>query len=163
MVREEYRSTSQGKVVYVATVEDLFTRKVVGVSVYTNHSVQLTMSTLMNALLSSPRPEIFHSDNGTEYNAEVFTEALKKVGVLISRSALGCPWENGYQESFYDKFKVELGDPSRFKTLGELVFEIYRLIHYYNQSRIHSALKMAPVEFAKMQKKELESKSRVSV
>jgi transposase InsO family protein len=140
------------KVVYVATVEDLFTRKIVGVSVYTNHSVQLTLSALMNALLSNPRPSIFHSDNGSEYNAEVFTQVLEKVGTMISRSAPGCPWENGYQESFYDKFKVELGDPSRFKTLGELVSEIYRVIHYYKQSRIHSALKMSPAEFAQRQK-----------
>ncbi len=153
----------QGKVVYVATVEDLFTRKVVGVSVYTNHSVQLTLSALMNAMLSNSRPEIFHSDNGSEYNSETFVGALQTVGVSISRSAPGCPWENGYQESFYDKFKVELGDPSRFKTLGELVSEMYRLIHYYNQSRIHSALKMSPSEFAKIQKKELNLVSRMSV
>jgi len=130
----------------------LFTRKIVGVSVYTNHSVQLTLSALMNALLSNPRPSIFHSDNGSEYNAEVFTQVLEKVGTMISRSAPGCPWENGYQESFYDKFKVELGDPSRFKTLGELVSEIYRVIYYYNQDRIHSALKMSPAEFAQRQK-----------
>jgi putative transposase len=146
------RISFQGKIIYVATIEDLFTRKVVGVSVYTNHSVQLTMSALMNALLSNKRPEIFHSDNGTEYNAEVFIGVLKKVGVLISRSAPGCPWENGYQESFYDKFKIDLGDPSRFKTLGKLVSAIYEQIHYYNQNRIHSALKMSPVQFAEIQK-----------
>ncbi len=106
----------------------------------------------MNALLANSRPEVFHSDNGTEYNAEVFVQALEKVDTMISRSAPGCPWENGYQESFYEKFKVELGDSSRFKTLGELVSEIYRVIHCYNQSRIHSALKMSPAEFAQRQK-----------
>ena len=68
--------------------------------------------------------------------------------VLISRSAPGCPWENGYQESFYSQFKVDLGDPSRFKTLGELVFAIYQTVWTYNNTRIHSALKMSPVRFA---------------
>jgi hypothetical protein len=51
---------------------------------------------------------------------------------------------------FYDKFKVDLGDPERFKTLGELVAEIYRTIHAYNTTRIHTALRMPPAEFAKL-------------
>jgi len=138
----------QGYTVYVATVIDLFTRKVVGMSVYTTHATQLVLSAFMNALLNNPRPMIFHSDNGSEYNSDVFIQALQTVGVLISRSAPGCPWENGYQESFYSQFKVDLGDPSRFKTLGELVLVIYQTIWTYNNTRIHSALKMSPVQFA---------------
>ena len=81
----------QGKIVYIATVMDLFTRRIVGLSVYTNHAVQLVMSAFMNAIYANPRPMIFHSDNGSEYNSEVFIEALQNVGVLISRSAPGCP------------------------------------------------------------------------
>ena len=75
---------------------------------------------------------------------------VQSVGTLISRSAPGCPWENGYQESFYGKFKVDLGDSSRFETLGELVYEIYRTIWVYNNSRIHTALNMSPREFARL-------------
>lgn len=138
----------QGRVVYVATVLDLYTRKIVGMSVYTTHAVQLVLSVLMNALANNRRPEIFHSDNGSEYNSQVFIKALKTIGTLISRSAPGCPWENGYQESFYDKFKIDLGDPSRFKILGELVYAIYQTIWQYNNTRIHTSLKMPPVQFA---------------
>lgn len=138
----------QGKTVYLATVLDLFTRKIVGLSVYTNHSVQLVLSAFLNALHSNSRPAIFHSDNGSEYNSEIFIEALQTVGVQISRSAPGCPWENGYQESFYSQFKIDLGDPARFKTLGELVYEIYQTIYRYNNTRIHTALKMSPAQFA---------------
>lgn len=138
----------QGKTVYVATVLDLFTRKIVGLSVYTTHATQLVVSALMSALANNPRPLIFHSDNGSEYNSEVFVDALKTIGTIISRSAPGCPWENGYQESFYSQFKIDLGDPSRIKSLGELVYEIYQMIHIYNNTRIHSALKMSPVQFA---------------
>ena len=138
----------QGKTVYVATVLDLFTRKIVGLSVYTTHATQLVVAALMSALANNSRPEIFHSDNGSEYNSEIFTNALQTLGILISRSAPGCPWENGYQESFYSQFKIDLGDPSRFKNLGELVYEIYQTIYTYNNTRIHSALKMSPVQFA---------------
>lgn len=138
----------QGKTVYLSTVMDSFTRRIVGLSVYTTHAVQLVMSALMNALQNNPRPEIFHSDNGSEYDSGIFIEALETVGISISRSAPGCPWENGYQESFYDKFKIDLGDPGRFKTLGELVYEIYQTIWKYNNERIHTALKMPPQQFA---------------
>jgi transposase InsO family protein len=63
-------------------------------------------------------------------------------------SAKGCPWENGYQESFYSQFKVDLGDPGRFATLGELVLAVYQTIYAYNHARIHSILKMPPQLFA---------------
>ena len=138
----------QGKVVYIATVMDLYTRRIVGMAVYTTHAIQLVLSALMNALHTNPRPLIFHSDNGSEYNADVFITALTTLGTLISRSAPGCPWENGYQESFHSQFKVDFGDPNRFKTLGELVYEIYQTIYKYNHTRIHSSLKMSPVEFS---------------
>lgn len=153
----------QGKTVYIATVMDLFTRRIVGLSVYTNHAVQLVMSAFMNAIYASPRPMIFHSDNGSEYNSEIFIEALQNVGVLISRSAPGCPWENGYQESFHSQFKVDFGDPSRFKTLGELVYEIYQTIYKYNHTRIHSALKMSPVQFALLAPKRYDLANKVDV
>jgi len=117
-------------------------------SVYTTHAVQLTLSAFMNAILVNARPAVFHSDNGSEYNAETFIESLKTVGTMISRSAPGCPWENGYQESFYSQFKVDFGDRARFKSLGELVFAVYQTIWQYNHTRIHSALKMPRVQFA---------------
>ena len=138
----------QNKVVYISTVLDLFSRKIVSISIYTNHAVQLVISSLMNSIYSNPRPTIFHSDNGSEYNSKIFIQILEKIGISISRSKPGCPWENGYQESFYDKFKIDLGDPSRFKSLGELVYQIYQTIYIYNNTRIHSVLKMSPVQFA---------------
>jgi putative transposase len=139
----------QGRWVYIATVIDLYSRQIVGVAVSLRKGTQLTLQALHNALLHNPRSEIFHSDNGSEYNAKIFVAVLEELRILISRSYPGCPWENGYQESFYDKFKLELGDPERARTLGELVAEIYKTIHYYNTERIHSALRMPPREFAK--------------
>lgn len=153
----------QGRFVYVATVIDLHTRKIVGLSVYTTHAVTLVISALMSALHINPRPEIFHSDNGSEYNSAVFIDALQTVGTLISRSAPGCPWENGYQESFYNQFKIDLGDPSRFKTLGELVLAIYQTIHTYNHTRIHSALKMSPMQFARQSENAIISSYKTGV
>jgi putative transposase len=136
--------------VYVATVIDVYTREIVGVAVSMRKGTPLTLQALFGALLNNPRPQVFHSDNGREYDAKAFTETLTHVGTLISRSLPGSPWQNGYQESFYDKFKVDLGDPNRFASLGHLVAEIYRTIWQYNHTRIHSALKMPPRQFAEL-------------
>lgn len=138
----------KGVDVSVATVLDVFLRKVVGVAVGRKHDSALITSAFGNALLSYGRPAIFHSDNGSEYHAASFRSLLTNLGISISRSKKGCPWENGYQESFYDKFKNDLGDPSCFSSLGELTATIYETVHVYNTERIHSALKMSPAQFA---------------
>ena len=142
----------KGKFVYVATVMDLFTRKIVGFSILTNHSTGLVMNALLSAIHHEPRPLVFHSDNGSEYDSKNFIHLLEELHIQTSRSQKGCPWENGYQESFYSQFKVDLADPSRFETLGELAYEIYMTIHTYNHTRIHTALKMSPYEFAEKHK-----------
>lgn len=138
----------RGTTVYVATVLDLYTRQIVGVAVSLRKGAPLTLQAIWHALHHCPPPAIFHSDNGTDYDAKTFVATLENVGALISRSHPGCPWENGYQESFYGKFKLDLGDPNRCRSLGELVAEVYRTIWTYNNTRIHSALKMPPRTFA---------------
>jgi len=138
----------RGRWVYIATVIDLYTREIVGVAISLRKGAPLTLQALWAALMHYPHPAIFHSDNGSEYSATAFVAVLHEFSIGISRTHPGCPWENGYQESFYDKFKVDLGDPYRFRSLGELVAEIYRTIWEYNHTRIHSAIKMPPVVFA---------------
>ena len=59
----------------------------------------------------------------------------------------GSPWHNGRKESFFGRFKDENGDLNRFETLSELVEYIYKQIYYYNNYRIHTSLKMSPVNF----------------
>lgn len=137
-----------GRKVYVSTILDLLTRQLMGVHVAVRKGAALTVQTLANALFHHPKPVILHSDNGREYEAKSFVALLELCDIAISRSKPGCPWENGYQESFYDKFKIDFGDPDRFRTLGELVAEIYRMAWRYNHTRIHTALKMPPAKFA---------------
>lgn len=153
----------RGKKVYLATVIDLYTREIVGVALSMHKGVQLTAAALWNALLNNPRPIIFHSDNGSEYRARNFVAILQSIGTQISRTKPGCPWENGYQESFYDKFKIDLGDTNRFSSFGELIAETYRHIWVYNNSRIHTALRMPPKEFALREEKFHNQSYRISV
>jgi putative transposase len=139
----------KNRFIYVATIIDIYNREVVGACVLTNHSSSLVIQAIVCALMDHPRPDIIHSDQGSEYTSGVYTDFCSSSGIQISMSEKGSPWQNGYQESFYDKFKIDLGDPNRFESLGELVYEIYRIIYIYNTARIHTALKMSPREFAK--------------
>jgi len=140
-----------GKFLYLATIKDVYDRRMVGWSLLTSHSVQLVILALLHAISRCGRPKFLHSDQGSEYKSRPYTKLAESLGIKLSMSHKGSPWENGYQESFYSHFKVDLGDPNRFTTLGELAYEIYCQMQYYNHRRIHSTLKMAPVTYAKHQ------------
>lgn len=138
----------QNTFMYLATVEDLFTRQIVGWSVSVRHTADLVTEALLDALTRHPRPMIFHSDQGSEYRSGLFLETLKREHILPSMSAKASPWQNGYKESFYSQFKLELGHPDCYETMGELIEAIAIQIHYYNTKRIHTALKCPPNVFA---------------
>ena len=138
-----------GKFVYLATIEDVFTRQVVGWEISLRHSAELTARTFLNALRYRPAPKIMHSDQGSEYRDKGYLNLLKSLGVKPSMSQKASPWQNSYKESFYSGFKLELGHPECHPTLGELTEAIANQIHYYNNIRIHLALKCSPAVFAK--------------
>ena len=140
-----------GRFIYLATIKDIFDRKIVGWAVLTSHSVQLIMNTLIDAVEKHGRSVYLHSDQGSEYKSRLYTSFAESLGMQVSMSRKASPWENGYQESFYNQFKIDLGDPNRFKTLGELVAEIFHQIYYYNNQRIHSKLKMPPEIYSQRQ------------
>ena len=91
---------------------------------------------------------IVYTDQGSEYNSKEYTKFMEGLGVKISMSAKAGPWENAYQESFYDNFKTDLGlEFERFETIGEFVEAIHQTISYYNNRRIHTKLRMSPFKF----------------
>ena len=137
-----------GKTLYLATVIDLFTREIVGFSALTTHSAVLVTQAFLSAIHKHPPPSVLHSDHGSEYCSKDYLAIIRNLGIEVSMSKKGAPWENGYQESFYSQFKVDLGDPNRFQNLGELVYAVYQTIYSYNHSRIHTKLKMPPAIFA---------------
>jgi len=141
----------QGKFWYLATIEDVFTRRVVAAQMGKSHDSELVLETIRQAVKSTGKaPQIFHSDQGTEFMAKLCTDYLEGFGSKISVSDKASPWQNGYQESFFGKFKDEIGDLNRFETVGELIEAIYQQIHYYNYDRIHTKLKMPPAVYAEL-------------
>ncbi|CAN5139545.1 hypothetical protein BH11PAT1_BH11PAT1_0780 [soil metagenome] len=140
----------QGYFLYLTTLIDVYSREIVGWHISNFHDTDLILGALKHAIKRiGVTPMITHSDQGSEYDSNRYEEFAKKHTILISMSAKSSPWENGFQESFYSQFKVDLGFLNRFETVEELIEEIYQTIYYYNNQRIHTSLKMAPVAFKK--------------
>lgn len=134
---------------YIVTVIDIFTRQVLGIAIGKYHNSKLVLEAIEMAITAThTHPTIFHSDQGTEFMAEVITSLLESVGTKVSASDKASPWQNGYQESFFGRFKDEIGDINRFETAGHLIEELYFQVNYYNTKRIHTALKMPPAVYA---------------
>lgn len=140
-----------GTLVYLATVLDLYTREIVGWSIGLHHSGPLITNALEDAKKRRGAPYLFHSDQGSEYTSLACKEWLFKNNILPSQSTKSSPWQNGWQESFYGRFKQEFGNIHRFKTLEDFIEAIHLQIHYYNTKRIHSKLKMPPEKFFLLQ------------
>jgi putative transposase len=140
---------------YLATYIDLYTREIVGWDISKRHDKYMVLRALMHSIQNTgyKLPVIIHSDQGSEYCSKEYLGVLKHLGIRVSMSTKASPWENGYQESFYSGFKTDLGlEFERFETLGEFIEGIHQTINYYNNERIHTALRMPPSVFAKLHK-----------
>ncbi len=137
-----------GRFWYVATVIDVYTREIVGWHLANHHTTALIVEAFKDAVRrTKTAPTYFHSDQGSEYVSGAYESLLAEHGTIPSHSRKSSPWQNGYQESFYANFKLELGDVRRFAHAGELVEAVAQQIAYYNYRRIHLVLKMAPVQY----------------
>lgn len=133
---------------YVATVIDIYTREIVGWHIGNHHTTSLIMEAFQDAVRrTQTASKYFHSDQGSEYVSGAYESLLAAHSTIPSHSRKSSPWQNGFQESFYSQFKLELGDPKQFQHIGELIEAVHRQIYYYNTKRIHTALKMPPLTF----------------
>ena len=137
-----------GMWVYVATVEDLKTRRIVGWSMGLRHDAELVHRAVLDALSKYPPPPILHSDQGSEYLSYRLQDLCQKLEVKLSCSDKASPWQNGFKERFYGTLKDELGPVSRFEDLSQLYEGLALTIYYYNHKRIHTALRMSPATYA---------------
>jgi len=139
----------RGRFIYGATIMDMYTREIIGIAISRFHNQNLVMEAFMDAeKKTGTHPQYLHSDQGSEYTSNDYKAYVKSKGITISFADKASPWQNGFQESFYGKFKVDLGNVNRFETLGELIEAIYQTMYYYNNKRRHTSLKnMTPVQF----------------
>ncbi|MEN8717269.1 MAG: IS3 family transposase [Sulfurovum sp.] len=150
-----YISTGEGWL-YLATVIDLYSRKVVGWSMNDEMEVSLVNDAL-NMALRHRKPSkglIWHTDRGSQYASYSHRDLLKENGIVQSMSRKGNCWDNAVAESFFKSLKSDLVYQNIFYTKNQAKQEIFKYIEFfYNRIRPHSYLgNLSPVEFEEKRK-----------
>lgn len=140
--------------VYLASVIDLFSRKVVGWKMADHMKKELPLAALKMAItLRQPdKGLIHHSDRGSQYCSKEYIDELNELQADISMSRTGNPYDNACIESFHATIKKEWIYRRRFNTRVEAIKSInYYISHFYNQIRKHSTLGYcSPNQFEKL-------------
>jgi putative transposase len=129
--------------VYLASVMDLFSRKIVGWSLADHMRKELVIQAMNMAIIQrQPGKElIHHSDRGSQYCSYDYIDILKEKEMNISMSKKGDPYDNACIESFHATIKKDLIYRRRFKTRGEAIKAVnYYISSFYNERRKHSTL-----------------------
>jgi transposase InsO family protein len=136
---------------YLAVVEDLFSRMIVGWSMDGTMTSRLAVDALDMALRRRlPRGGLLaHSDRGSQYASDHYQRLLGKHGITCSMSRRADCWDNAPVESFFASLKRELVHDERYTTRGEARASIFEYVEaFYNRARLHSSLGyLSPEQF----------------
>jgi transposase InsO family protein len=137
--------------VYLATVIDLASRRVVGWALADHMRGELVCDALRMAI-AHRRPAaglIFHSDRGTQYTSSEFTDLLAANEITQSLSRPRQCWDNAVAESFFASLKLELIDRRSWATRGQVRRAVFDYIErFFNRVRLHSTLGyLTPAEY----------------
>ena len=142
-----------GKFCYLATLQDSYSRTIVGYAVADHMREELTLSAL-NQALDRRRPAaglIVHTDGGGQYASVAYRDRLARSGYRSSMTRRDNHYDNAQAESFFSRLKAELleGGRRRLRDLAEARRECFAYIEgYYNTVRRHSALGyLSPLNF----------------
>jgi transposase InsO family protein len=145
-----YVATGEGWL-YLAAVEDLHSRRIVGWSMSERIDSRLVVDALEMAL-AARRPGqglVAHSDRGSQYASEHYQGLLARHGIVCSMSRRGNCWDNAPMESFFASLKKEMTHGEIFATREEARSSLFEYIEvFFNRIRRHSSLGYrSPVEY----------------
>lgn len=139
---------------YLATVLDIYSRKIIGWALDTSMTEQLCISALKMAFGQRPiQPGLLiHSDRGVQYRSIRYQDLMRSKGCVISMSRKSNCWDNAIMESFFSRLKVELIYAQQFNSIDEAKSAIFEYIEvFYNRKRKHSALGYkSPADFERL-------------
>jgi len=145
-----YISTGEGWL-YLATVIDLYSRKIVGWSMDDTMKVSLVNDALNMAIehRNPPAGLLWHTDRGSQYASYSHKDLLQKHSIVQSMSRKGNCWDNAVAESFFKTLKSDLVYQTYFFTQAQVKREIFEYIEFhYNRTRSHSYLgNLSPSRF----------------
>jgi putative transposase len=125
--------------VYLAVVMDWFSRYVLSWEVSITLEKTFCMEALEKALLIS-KPEIFNTDQGSQFTSEAFTGLLLDNGIRISMDGRGRLYDNIFVERLWRTVKYEEVYLHEYRTIAEAQAQLDRYFRFYNQERPHAAL-----------------------
>ena len=139
-----YLRTGEGWL-YLAAVQDTYSRLIVGWSMATHMRASLVVDALKMAL-ARRRPEpglIHHSDQGRQYVSLAFGRAAREAGIAVSMGSRGDAYDNAVAETFFATLKKELVNRRSWPSRLELRSAVFEYIEaFYNRQRRHSTLEM---------------------
>ena len=140
--------------VFLAVILDAYSRRVIGWALDRTMEDELTLAALRMALARRVVEAwlVHHSDRGSQYASNDYTDLLKANGISISMSRRGNPWDNAACESFMKTLKYEEVHRNEYRDLAEARASIREFLEkVYNQKRLHSALGyLPPAEFERI-------------
>ena len=137
--------------VYLAAVQDAYSRRLVGWSMAEHMRAELVVDALQMALARRrPGPGlIHHSDMGSQFVSLAFGQKARDAGIAVSMGSKGDAFDNAVAESFFATLKKELIHRRSWPTRRELISEVFEFVEgFYNTTRRHSTLGyLSPAQF----------------
>lgn len=130
-----------GGMVYLAAIIDWYSKAVLSWRISNTMDSTLTMDVLNEALALYGKPEIFNTDQGSQYTSHIHTQTLKDNGITISMDGKGRATDNICIERFWRSAKVERIYLNEYSTIKELNTDVEDYINFYNHKRFHQTLK----------------------
>jgi putative transposase len=126
--------------IYLAAVVDWCTRRVISWRLSITMETNFCIEALEEALASNEKPEIFNTDQGSQFTSEAFTGLLKKHGIRISMDGKGRWRDNVFVERVWKSIKYEEVYLHAYETVAEARNSIGKYLEFYNSVRPHSSL-----------------------
>lgn len=129
--------------IYLATVIDLCSRRVIGWSIAEHMRTELITNAIDAAVAARGghvAGVIFHSDRGAQYTSAEFAEVCDRHGIARSMGRVGSSYDNAAAESLFASLKRELLHGKRYTTSGQMRLDVFEWLTYYNTKRRHSTI-----------------------
>lgn len=125
---------------YNVSIIDIYSRKILSYRTSNTMDVDFCIDALNDALRNYPQPEIFNSDQGSQFTSNKFTKILLEKGIKISMDGKGRALDNVYIERFFRTLKYENIFLHNYENASSVKLGINNFMCFYNTKRLHSSL-----------------------